>query len=58
MILLSPMSPYVAAYQQIFYYRQWPDAGVWITTIGYAATALVFGLWLVIRNEDHFAERV
>ena len=36
LILLSPMSPYVAAYQQIFYYRQWPDAGVWITTIGYA----------------------
>jgi len=58
LILLSPMSPYVAAYQQIFYYRQWPDAGVWITSIGYAATALVFGLWLVIRNEDHFAERV
>ncbi len=58
LILLSPMSPYVVAYHQIFFYRQWPDAGVWITTIGYAAAALGLGLWLVIRNEDHFAERV
>ena len=36
LIFLSPMSPYVAAYQQIFYYRQWPDAAIWATTIGYA----------------------
>jgi lipopolysaccharide transport system permease protein len=57
-ILLSPMSPYVSAYQQIFYYRQWPDATIWATTIGYAAVALALGLWLIIRNEDSFAERV
>lgn len=57
-ILLNPMSAYVAAYQQIFYYRQWPDAIIWMTTIGYAAAAIAFGLWLVIRNEDRFAERV
>jgi lipopolysaccharide transport system permease protein len=57
-ILLSPMSPYVSAYQQIFYYRQWPDAGIWATTVGYAAVALAVGLWLIVRNEDSFAERV
>jgi ABC-2 type transport system permease protein len=57
-ILLTPMSPFVAAYQQIFYYRQWPDAAVWLTTVGYAAAAMALGLWLVIRTEDRFAERV
>jgi ABC-2 type transport system permease protein len=57
-ILLSPMSPYVSAYQQIFYYRQWPDAAIWATTIGYAAAAMTLGLWLIIRHEDSFAERV
>jgi ABC-2 type transport system permease protein len=57
-IMLSPMSPYVAAYQQIFYYRVWPDAMVWGATIGYACLTLSLGLWLIIRNEDSFAERV
>ena len=58
LLLLSPMSPYVTAYQQIFYYRQWPDAAIWITTITYAAAALALGFWLIVRNEDRFAERV
>ena len=57
-LLLSPMSPYVAAYQQIFFYREWPDAAIWITTITYAAAALTLGFWLIVRNEDRFAERV
>ena len=25
LILLTPMSPYVASYQEIFYYQRWPD---------------------------------
>jgi lipopolysaccharide transport system permease protein len=58
MVLLSPMSPYVTAYHQIFYYRHWPDLSIWVTTIGYAAVALAVGLWLIIRNEDSFAERI
>jgi ABC-2 type transport system permease protein len=57
-ILLSPMSPYVTAYHEIFYYRRWPDATIWATTIAYAAVALVVGLWLIVRYEDSFAERV
>jgi len=57
-ILLSPMSPYVAAYQEIFYYREWPHAATWATTVAYAAIALALGLWMVVRNEDTFAERV
>jgi ABC-2 type transport system permease protein len=57
-ILLSPMSPYVTAYHDIFYYRRWPDPDIWATTIGYATVALVVGLWLIVRYEDSFAERV
>jgi ABC-type polysaccharide/polyol phosphate export permease len=48
----------VSAYQEIFYYRHWPDAAIWATTIGYASAALALGLWLIVRNEDSFAERV
>jgi ABC-type polysaccharide/polyol phosphate export permease len=57
-ILLTPMSPYIAAYHDIFYFRQWPDAAIWLTAIGYAAAALLLGLWLIVRSEDAFAERV
>ena len=58
LILMSPMSPYIGAYQDIFYYRQWPDAAIWLTAVGYAVVALVLGLWLIVRNEDSFAERI
>ena len=30
LILLSPVSSFVVAYQQIFFYRAWPDATVWL----------------------------
>jgi ABC-type polysaccharide/polyol phosphate export permease len=52
------MSPYVAAYQDIFYYQRWPDLAIWATAIGYAGGAAAIGLWLIVRNEDHFAEQV
>jgi ABC-type polysaccharide/polyol phosphate export permease len=57
-IFLTPLSPFVFAYQEIFYYRQWPDAVVWSATVGYAAIALAVGLWLIVRYEDSFAEQV
>ena len=58
LILMSPMSPYIGAYQDIFYYRQWPNAAIWMTAVGYAAGALLLGLWLIVRNEDSFAEQI
>lgn len=57
-ILLSPMSPYVHAYHEIFYYRQWPDAATWLLAGGYAAGALALGLWIIVRHEARFAELV
>jgi lipopolysaccharide transport system permease protein len=58
LILLSPMSPYVHAYHEIFFYRQWPDTATWLLTAGYAAGALALGLWLTVRHEERFAELV
>ena len=58
LFLLSPMSPYIRAYQDIFYYRHWPDGAIWLTAVGYAVVALVLGLWLIVRSEDSFAERI
>jgi ABC-type polysaccharide/polyol phosphate export permease len=57
-ILLSPLSAYVTAYHNIFYDRQWPGPAVWTIAIAYAGVALAVGLWLVVRYEDSFAERV
>lgn len=57
-ILLSPLSPFVAAYHQIFYYRVWPDALTWTIAAAYAALALGLGLWMIVRYEDRFAEQV
>jgi lipopolysaccharide transport system permease protein len=58
LILATPMSPYVAAYQDIFYFQRWPDPSIWAAAIGYAGLALAIGLWLIVRYEDHFAEQV
>lgn len=58
LIASSPMSPFIAAYHDIFYYQRWPEATRWALAVGYAGAALALGLWLVIRYEDDFAERV
>jgi lipopolysaccharide transport system permease protein len=58
LIRLSPMSPYIVAYHQIFYDRQWPDTLTWVLTVSYAVSAAALGLWLIVRYEDGFAERV
>lgn len=57
-ILLTPLSPYVTAYHDVFYYRQWPAAEVWALAVLYAIVALVAGLWLITRVEDRLTEQV
>jgi lipopolysaccharide transport system permease protein len=57
-ILLSPLSPFVSAYHDIFYYSRWPDATIWIIAVTYTVVALAIGLWLIVRYEDSFAERI
>lgn len=57
-ILLTPLSPYITAYHDVFYYRQWPAPEVWMLAFAYAAIALVAGLWLIARVEDRLTEQV
>lgn len=57
-ILLTPLSPYITAYHDIFYYRQWPAIEVWALAFAYAAVTLVAGLWLIARVEDRLTEQV
>jgi len=58
LILLTPLSPYVTAYHEVFYYRRWPDAEVWVLATVYAFAALGAGLWLMTRTEDRLTEQM
>jgi ABC-type polysaccharide/polyol phosphate export permease len=58
LILLTPLSPYVTAYHDVFYYRRWPSPETWGLAFVYAAIALFSGLWLMTRHEDQLTERI
>jgi ABC-2 type transport system permease protein len=58
LILLSPMSPFIVAYQQLFFYRQWPEATVWLIAGTYAVGAFVIGATLILAFEDRFSEQL
>jgi ABC-2 type transport system permease protein len=57
-VMLSPLSPFVVAYQRMFVERQWPDESTWILATLYAVAALSGGLWLFVACEDRFAEHL
>lgn len=57
-VLLSPMSPFVLAYQQIAYYGRLPDPEVCIVATLYASVALFGGLALFTRVQHGFVEQV
>ena len=58
LLLLSPLSSFVTAYHNIFFDRVWPGGEVWAIASTYTVVALAVGLWLIVRYEDRFAERV
>lgn len=57
-ILLSPMSPFIIAYQQIFHDGRVPDLAVWLAAGGYAVGTFVLGASLFVDTEDRLAEQV
>jgi ABC-2 type transport system permease protein len=57
-VLLSPMSPYVLAYQDILHHGVWPPAEVWALAVGYAITGSIAGALLFARFQDRFVERI
>jgi lipopolysaccharide transport system permease protein len=54
----TPMAPYIVAYQQVFFYRAWPDAMTWALALFYAGAALAIGVAVMLRHEDRFAEQI
>jgi ABC-2 type transport system permease protein len=57
-VLLSPMSPFVLAYQQIFYFGRVPDPEVCLVGTLYATVAFFGGLALFTRLQHEFVEQV
>jgi len=58
LILLSPASSFVVAYQKLFFYREWPDASLWMVAVTYAVGAFIIGAALMLVFEDRFTEQL
>jgi len=58
LILLSPASSFVVAYQKLFFYREWPDASLWVVAATYAVGAFIVGAALMLVFEDRFTEQL
>jgi len=57
-ILLSPVSPFVVAYHQLFVYREWPSGDVWLAATSYALGAFVVGAIVFLGFEDQLMEQL
>jgi ABC-2 type transport system permease protein len=57
-VLLSPMSPFVLAYQQIGYHGRLPDPDVAIVAVVYAVVAFFGGFALFTRVQHEFVEQI
>ena len=57
-ILLSPMTSFVVAYQQMFYEQRWPDPPLWALAAFFACTSIVIGATLFSSLEPRFGEQV
>lgn len=58
LVLLSPMSPFVVAYQRVIYYGTWPGTEVTGVAIVYALGALAVGTAFFLRSDRRFSELV
>lgn len=57
-LLFSPMAPFIVAYQQILFYRQWPNLEIWLIATVYAGAAFSAGMAVMLRQEDKLPERI
>ena len=58
LIQASPMSPFITAYHEMFYYVRWPDVTTWVMALGYAAVALAAGIMVFTRLQDELGEQL
>ena len=57
-LLLSPMSSFVVAYQEIFFYGRFPDLSLWLIAVIYGVGGFVVGAMVFATYEHRFAEQV
>lgn len=57
-LLLSPLSPFIVAYQQIFFFQQWPPVTVWAVGLAYSVGVFLLGTWVFLAVEDQLAEQL
>ncbi len=58
LVKLSPMSPFIVAYQRIFYDGTWPDRTTWLAAGIYAAGMLAAGGWWFMRAAERMDEQL
>jgi len=58
LILLSPVSPFIVAYQKLFFYREWPEPTLWLVAVTYALGMFVIGAMIVLAFDDRFTENL
>jgi ABC-type polysaccharide/polyol phosphate export permease len=57
-ILLSPMSSFIVAYQEMFHYGRVPGLPIWLAAGSWAVGMFVLGASLFVDTEDQLAEQV
>jgi lipopolysaccharide transport system permease protein len=57
-IYLSPMSPFVIAYQRLFYFRVVPEVSVWAIAAAYAIAVFVVGVKWSLAMEQRVMDRL
>jgi ABC-2 type transport system permease protein len=58
LVLLSPMSPFVAGYQSILYDGVWPDPATMIVASVYGLSMFALGTVVFLSLEDELAEQI
>jgi lipopolysaccharide transport system permease protein len=57
-LLASPMSPFITAYHELFYFVRWPGPMTWLLAVVYAGGALVAGIFVFTRLQDELGEQL
>jgi lipopolysaccharide transport system permease protein len=57
-ILLSPLSSFVVAYQQMFVHQRWPDGAIWLIAGAQAFVAFTFGVLIFMAFQDRFTDQL